>query len=212
MRLLDLFCKAGGAGMGYHLAGFEVVGVDIEPQPNYPFEFVRADAIEYLLKYGHLFDAVHSSPPCQAYSRTQKLQGRKHPELIGPTRDAMKSTGLPWIIENVPESPLIDPVLFCGASFGLGTYRHRLFEASFELMGPMHFPHLKPTAKMGRRPKAGEMIHVVGNFSGVSVAKQAMGIDWMTRNELSEAIPPAYTEWIGRQLMSQIAGRTPAIV
>jgi len=105
MILLDLFCKAGGAAMGYHRAGFDVIGVDIEPQPNYPFEFVQADAIEYLIANGRQFDAIHASPPCQAYSITQKLQGRKHPELIAPTRAALKHIGCPWVIENVPESP-----------------------------------------------------------------------------------------------------------
>jgi DNA (cytosine-5)-methyltransferase 1 len=204
MKLLDLYCKAGGAAMGYHRAGFDVVGVDIEPQKNYPFKFVQADAIEFLIDVGSEFDAIHASPPCQAYSKTQKLQGRRHPELIEPTRKALEMVGRPWIIENVPESPLRDPVLFCGASFGLRTYRHRLFETSFGIVAPQHFPHMKPTAKMGRRPKIGEMIHVVGNFSGVSIAREAMGIDWMTRNEMSEAIPPVYTEWIGRQLLSQI--------
>lgn len=201
MILLDLFCKAGGAGMGYHRAGFDVVGVDIEPQKNYPFEFVQADAIEYLLAHGSEVDAIHASPPCQAYSKTQKIQRRKHPDLIGKTRDALQAIGKPYVIENVPESPLLNPIMLCGGSFGLGTYRHRLFETSFPAVAPVHLPHCVSTAKMGRRPKVGEMIHVVGNFSGVSVAKQAMGIDWMNRNELSEAIPPAYTEWIGRQLI-----------
>lgn len=192
--------------MGYHRAGFRVVGVDIEDQPNYPFDFVQSDAIEFLMKHGHEFDAVHASPPCQAYSKTQKLQGRKHPELVALTREALQSVGVPWVIENVPGSPLISPVMLCGCSFGLGTYRHRLFETSFACEAPRHLQHIRPTAKMGRRPKVGEMIHVVGNFSGVSVAKQAMGIDWMTRNELSEAIPPAYTEWIGKQLIRECAG------
>lgn len=198
--LLDLFCKAGGAGMGYHRAGFTVVGVDIEPQPNYPFEFVQADAIDYLIDEGNRFDAIHASPPCQAYSNAAKIMKRKHPELIAATRAAMPSK--PWVIENAEGSPLINPITLCGSMFNLGTYRHRLFESSLVLRVPQHKAHDKPTTKMGRPPKPGEMMHVVGNFSGVAAARIAMGIDWMTRDELREAIPPAYTEWIGRQLLS----------
>lgn len=198
--LLDLFCKAGGAGMGYHRAGFDVVGVDIEPQPNYPFQFVQADAIEYLLKDGGRFDVIHASPPCQAYSNAAKIMKREHPDLIEATRQAMPAK--PWVIENVEGSPLIEPIVLCGYSFGLGTYRHRLFESSVQLTAPKHRSHDKPTTKMGRRPKPGEMMHVVGNFSGVAQARVAMGIDWMTRDELREAIPPAYTEHIGRQLLA----------
>lgn len=198
--LLDLFCKAGGAGMGYHRAGFDVVGVDIEPQTNYPFDFVQADAIEYLMRDGKRFDAIHASPPCQAYSNAAKIMKRKHPELIEATRAAMPAK--PWVIENVEGSPLIDPIMLCGGMFGLGTYRHRLFESSVRIIAPEHMEHDKRTTKMGRPPKPGEMMHVVGNFSGVAAARVAMGIDWMTRDELREAIPPAYTEWIGRQLLS----------
>ena len=198
--LLDLFCKAGGAGVGYHRAGFDVVGVDIAPQPNYPFDFVQADAIEYLLKDGKRFDAIHASPPCQAYSNAAKIMKRKHPDLIERTRAAMPMK--PWVIENVEGSPLIDPITLCGGMFGLGTYRHRLFESSIRLTEPEHRPHDRPTTKMGRPPRRDEMMHVVGNFSGVAAARVAMGIDWMTRDELREAIPPAYTEWIGRQLLS----------
>lgn len=198
--LLDLFCKAGGAGMGYHRAGFDVIGVDIEPQPNYPFKFVQADAIEYLLKDGKRFDAIHASPPCQAYSNAAKIMKRQHPDLIAATRDAMPPVA--WVIENVEGSPLIAPITLCGGMFGLGTYRHRLFESNRTLRTPEHAPHTKRTTKMGRRPQHGEMMHVVGNFSGVAEARAAMGIDWMTRDELREAIPPAYAEWIGRQLLS----------
>lgn len=186
--------------MGYHRAGFDVVGVDIEPQPNYPFEFVQADAIEYLMRDGKRFDAIHASPPCQAYSNAAKIMKQKHPELIEATRAAMPAK--PWVIENVEGSPLIDPIMLCGGMFGLGTYRHRLFESSVRITAPEHMEHDKRTTKMGRPPKPGEMMHVVGNFSGVAAARVAMGIDWMTRDELREAIPPSYAEWIGRQLLS----------
>jgi len=124
--------------MGYARAGFEVVGVDINPQPRYPFEFHQADALDYLREHGHRFDAVHASPPCQAYSETRKIQSNEHPELIPPTRAALQRVGLPWVIENVPGSPLIDPVELCGAMFGLRVYRHRLFEASFPVTVPEH--------------------------------------------------------------------------
>lgn len=196
--LLDLFCKAGGAGMGYRLAGFDVVGVDRDPQPNYPFEFVQADAIEYLKENGDRFDVIHASPPCQAYSNAAKIMKRDHPDLVDATRQAMPEK--PWIIENVEGSPLRDPIMLCGHSFGLGTYRHRLFESSVKLTAPKHRNHDKRTTKMGRPPKPGEMMHVVGNFSGVKQARIAMGIDWMTQNELREAIPPAYTHFLGLQL------------
>ena len=205
--LLDLFCKAGGAGMGYHLAGFDVVGVDIEPQPNYPFECVQADAIEYLIKDGKRFDAIHASPPCQAYSKAAKIMKRRHPDLIAKTRDAMPA-GKPWVIENVEGSPLLNPITLCGYSFNLRTYRHRLFESSVKLKAPKHRYHDKRITKMGRPPKPGEMMHVIGNFSGVSAARIAMGIDWMTRNELREAIPPAYTKWIGKQVLG-VLSQTP---
>lgn len=204
LKLLDLFCCAGGAGMGYARAGFEVVGVDINAQPRYPFAFHQGDALEFLFEHGHKFDAVHASPPCQAYSATRKIQNNYHPELIPPTRAALQRLGLPWVIENVPGSPLIDPVELCGAMFGLRTYRHRLFEASFQVTVPEHPAHDAPQAKMGRPPKEGDYIHVVGNFSGVEYAKAAIGIDWMNRDEMAQAIPPAYTEYIGCKLMEFI--------
>ncbi len=198
-RLLDLFCGAGGCSMGYHRAGFEVVGVDIAPQPNYPFEFIQADAMEFSSRYGREFDVIHASPPCQRFSKSQRIRGRDHPDLISATRDAMPRD-VPWIIENVPGSPLNHPVILCGYSFGLRTYRHRLFESSELIVSPPHRIHDIPTTKMGRTPQDGEMMHVVGHFSGLSSAREAMGIDWMTSKELSQAIPPAYTEWIGKQL------------
>ena len=190
--------------MGYARAGFEVVGVDIIPQPHYPFGFHQGDALEFLREHGHMFDAIHASPPCQAYSETRKIQSNDHPELIPPTRMALQQIGLPWVIENVPGSPLIDPVELCGAMFGLRTYRHRLFETSFPVTIPPHPKHGAPQAKMGRPPREGEFIHVVGNFSGVEYAKTAMGIDWMNRNEMAQAIPPTYTEYIGCKLMEAV--------
>jgi DNA (cytosine-5)-methyltransferase 1 len=204
-KLLDLFCCAGGAAMGYHRAGFDVVGVDIDPQPRYPFEFHQGDALKYLLEHHHEFDAFHASPPCQAYTLAQRIQGRTHPDFIAATRAAFELIGKPWVIENVEGAPLRNPVTLCGASFpGLRVYRHRLFESNVPTAAPPHRRHTAPLRKMGRRPELGEFMHVVGNFSGVDVAREAMGIEWMTRDELREAIPPAYTEHIGTQLLHHV--------
>jgi DNA (cytosine-5)-methyltransferase 1 len=205
LRLLDLYCCQGGASKGYDAAGFEVTGVDIDPQPRYPFTFVQGDAIAYLREHGHEYDAVAASPPCQASTVCQRIQGREHPRLIAPTRDALIASGRPWIIENVegalPE--LRDPVTLCGAMFGLRTYRHRLFETSgFALPVPEHPAHLAPIAKMGRPVPSGHFGHYVGNFSGVEAARRDMGMPWANRDGLREAIPPAYSEWIGAALMA----------
>jgi DNA (cytosine-5)-methyltransferase 1 len=208
-KLLDLFCCQGGAGEGYRRAGFDVIGVDLNPQPRYPFEFHQADALQFLVEHGHEFDAIHASPPCQAFTLAQRIQKNEHPDLISPTRNLARNLLLaldtPYVIENVVGAPLVNPVLLCGAMFGLGTYRHRLFESNVNLATPAHPEHLVKTAKMGRSVKPGEMMHVVGNFAGVEQAKRAMGIDWMNRNGLREAIPPAYTEHIGTQLLAHIA-------
>lgn len=194
--------------MGYYRAGFDVIGVDIEPQPRYPFEFVQADAIEFLAVTGHEgFAAIHASPPCQAYTKAQKINDNSHPDLVGPVRELLVSVGLPYVIENVPGAPLLPfrTIELCGVMFGLGTYRHRLFETGdFAPKAPEHKPHSSPVTKMGRRPKDGEFMHIVGNFSGVTRAREAMGIGWMTRDGLREAVPPAYTEYIGKQLIAAL--------
>lgn len=129
-RLLDLFCKAGGAGYGYWQAGFDVVGVDIEPQKRYPFTFIQADALEYLARHGGEYDAIHASPPCQAFSKMKnpdKAHRKAHPDLVDPVRELLMRTGRPYIIENVPGAPLLSPVTLCGSQFGLKVYRHRVF-------------------------------------------------------------------------------------
>lgn len=200
-RLLDLYCGGGGAGMGYHLAGFDVTGVDHVAQPRYPFEFYRADALDYLRLYGSEYDAIHASPPCQAFSLAQRIQARGHLDLIVRTRRALIRSGKPWVIENVEGAPLAHPVTLCGAMFPrLRVYRHRLFEANFTIREPEHPEHYAPVTKMGRAPQRGEFLHVVGNFIGVAQARAAMGVGWMSRDELSEAIPPAYTQYVGTQL------------
>ena len=216
-KMLDLFCCQGGASQGYVDAGFDVVGVDIDPQPRYPFEFVQADALEYLAAYGHEFDAIHASPPCQAHTLAQKIRKNDHDDFIARTRlmlyglnwhrvNDLDLPPIPWVIENVPGSPLLLPVELCGAMFGLSTYRHRLFEANRLIVAPDHPIHEARTAKMGRPAADGEFMHIVGNFSGVDRARDVMGMPWANRDGLREAIPPAYTEFIGRQLLAHLQG------
>ncbi len=199
-RLLDLFCGAGGAAVGYHRAGFEVVGVDIKPQPRYPFEFHQGDAMTWPLEG---FDAIHASPPCQHYaSGTPDSCRGDHPDLIAAVRDRLVAAGVPWVIENVMPAPLRHGVVLCGAMFGLRTYRHRRFETSWLIMNPGHPEHERRTAR-SRRPQAfaaGYNISITTK-SAAWAGPACMGIDWMTADELGEAIPPAYTEWIGQRLM-----------
>lgn len=212
--LLDLFCCQGGASMGYHQAGFDVIGVDIEPQPRYPFTFHLADALAFVQVHKSWIrdnvTAVAASPPCQAYSRAWKIQQREHPDLIGKTRDVLLDLGLPYVIENVEEArdELRDPVMLCGAMdpFQMRTYRHRLFETGngFIFAPPEHPAHTAPITKMGRPRKPGEMAHYVGNFSGVAEAREDMGMPWATRDGLREAIPPAYARYIGDAMMAHL--------
>jgi len=208
VRILDLFCGAGGAAMGYHRAfpDAEIVGVDINPQPNYPFTFVRANADTYPL---HGFDFVHASPPCQRYSAMSSCRpglAADYPDLIGNIRAQLRWAGKPYVIENVPGSPLLDPVTLCGQMFGLELYRHRLFECSFTVPAPHHPPHLIPASKAGHWTP-GTVMSVAGHVSPIAKAREVMDIDWMTRDELSEAIPPAYTEYLGLQLRAQMGVR-----
>lgn len=199
-RLLDLFCGAGGAAMGYHRAGFEVVGVDLKPQPRFPFEFHQADALTYPLGG---FDVVHASPPCQSYSYMSACRpglSGTYPDLIEAVRERLDNSGLPYVIENVPNAPLRADATLCGHMFGLELYRHRVFESNRPLAEPEHPRHIKPGGRAGHW-KPGEVISVAGNFAPAAVARKAMGIHWMNRAELGESIPPAYTRHIGAQLM-----------
>jgi len=205
MKLLDLFCGAGGAAMGYHRAGFtEIVGVDIKPQPHYPFEFVQADALAYCAAHGHEFDAIHASPPCQGYSAMRSVTQREYPMLIEPVRRALVETGRPYIIENVVRAPLQNPLMLCGTMFGLRVRRHRLFECNPAIyFAPATCRHWLRVVKQGRWPdEEKQFACVTGSFSNQPYARRAMGIDWMTRDEITEAIPPAYTEYIGAQLLA----------
>ena len=212
-RLLDLFCGAGGAGTGYHRAGFEVVGVDIKPQPHYPFEFHQMDALDVDPDGTWLstFSAAHASPPCQlfsAYQRANKRQG-EHLNLIPETRELLRATGLPYVLENVPGAPLEDPVTICGVSVGLEVKRHRLFEANIDFVVPPCACGGWMAAKYDRgsratRPNDRRTVAVGEWRQPLELQQQAMGIDWMTVPELSQAIPPAYTELIGHQLMQHL--------
>lgn len=199
MIALDLFCGAGGASMGLSRAGFKVVGVDIKPQPDYPFKFIQADALTFPLD---AYDFIWVSPPCQAFTRARKLQGKSHPDLIKPIRERLIASGKPYVIENVEGAPLISPVMLCGAMFDLRTYRHRLFEANFKIIPPNHSQHKIKNTKMGRPPKEDEFMHIVGNFSGVAQAQKAMGIKWTGQQGLREAIPPAYSEYIANEFLT----------
>jgi len=212
-RLLDLFCGAGGAAAGYARAGFDIVGVDHKPQPRYPFEFVQEDAIEALrMPLRVRFDAIHASPPCQRYSMISVVYGAasKHPDLIAQTRTLLRETGLPYVIENVVGAPLENPITICGSSLGLPLKRHRLFESNISLMAPScaHGMHRKryKIRQHGRELETAFCYVFGGGQAGQPVAtwREAMEIDWMTVDELSQAIPPAYTELIGHQLLDAI--------
>lgn len=206
-RLLDLFCGAGGAAMGYNRAGFEVVGVDIKPQKRYPFEFVQGDALEYVAAHGREFDAIHASPPCQAFTAYRRA-GNVRPalNLIPQTRAVLIASGKPYVIENVPGAPLINPVILCGSMFGLDVRRHRLFETTVTMLVP---PCAHPTGP-GKYPCSSdrENLRQTAEIGSWDISKEdqaaAIGIDWMTVPEMSQAIPPAYTEFIGRRLMEEV--------
>lgn len=214
-RLLDLFAGAGGAAVGYHRAGFEVVGVDLAPQKHYPFEFHQGDAMTFPLDG---FDAVHASPPCQAYIQRNKNLVTKWPKLIEPVRERLAATGLPYVIENVLGAPLTPTFTLCGTQFDLLVLRHRIFETNWpESAWPPPCNHWGTVAsgdfagiytygarghRLGRDAdgnKVREHRHAVGPDWSV-----AMGIDWMTKREMAEAIPPTFTEFIGKQLMAHV--------
>ena len=217
-RLLDLFCGAGGAAVGYHRAGFDVVGVDIKPQPHYPFEFHQGDALEVLADLDgwaddlpmpvapfwdrRRFDAIHVSPPCQAYSVATPDKSRC-PDLLPQTRRLLEQTGLPWVIENVPGAPMRADYVLCGCMFGLDVERRRWFETSwhgFSMRPPCNGHEVIPVFGGGDAGSNTQRRRRRLGLPPISIEdkRRAMGIDWMTRDELSQAIPPAYTEWVGR--------------
>jgi DNA (cytosine-5)-methyltransferase 1 len=218
-RLLDLFCGAGGAAVGYHRAGFDVVGVDIVRQPDYPYEFHQADALTFDLTG---YDAIHASPPCKAFtpagnaSRTEQRLFPMHDNLLTPMLERLACQPITWVVENVPDAPMpAGSVTYCGSSFGLDVKRHRLFAASVPLLGPecnhdTWTPRFQSLDWKARR--AGRLARVVsvhGNLQGgadtLKLRQRAMGIDWMPNDRLTQAIPPAYTEHIGRQIITHLA-------
>ncbi len=206
MTLLDLYCGAGGASVGYKRAGFEIVGIDITPQKNYPFEFIQADAFEYLNAIDlSRFDAIHASPPCQRYSYGTP-QKSKHPNLVGPTRELIEASGLPWVMENVPGSPLRSDIIICGCMVGLPLIRRRrLFETSwYEFFLLPTCQHLGPVITVTGHGTPSGNRKTWGRNISIEEKRNAMGIKWMNRNELSQAIPPNYTELIGISLMNHL--------
>jgi len=220
-KLLDLFCCAGGAAVGYDRAGFAVTGVDTEPQPNFPFNFVQADALNLDVQFIARFDAIHASPPCQHYSDLAKRNGNadEWPDLVDATRAMLQATGKPWVIENVKGAPLRDPVVLCGTMFpGLRVIRHRLFESSFSIVQPDHIPYLehprchtfdKRKSHYGNTCEWTDYVSVNGGGNcTLAAARDAMGIDWMTKREINEAIPPAYAEYVGRELKKHLKGKS----
>jgi hypothetical protein len=215
MRILDLYSCAGGAAVGYHRAGFEVVGVDIAPQPNYPFEHHVADALDFLAVHGHEFDAIHASPPCQDYSALKAVHGNEWPRLIEPTRDLLEEIGRPYVIENVQGAPVRRDLVLCGEMFGLDVIRHRYFELGGWMMpAPAHVKH-RGRVRGWRHGEYfdGPYLAVHGEGGGKGTVKEwqaAMGIDWTdVRREIAEALPPAYTAHIGAGLVDHLM-RVPA--
>lgn len=219
-RLLDLFCCEGGAGMGYHRAGFDVVGVDLLDQPRYPFEFHQGDALEYVAAHGAEFDAIHASPPCQTYTSLAVLSDREHPDLVDPTRASLVALGLPWVMENVPGAPMPAAVVLCGSMFGLGAMckdgrwrqlrRHRLFEhhSDLPLWPPYSCDHRgQPVGVYGH---GGGGVMNRGRLSttymgNLAESIEAIGLPWASRHGVSQAIPPAYTEHLGAALLAHLA-------
>jgi len=227
-RLLDLYCCQGGAATGYDRAGFEVVGVDTEPQPRYPFEFVRADALTVLDTFDEFcwahgdFDAIHASPPCQDHSPTRDFGGDHGTGwLLAATLERLHGFPVPWIVENVAGSPLphqddlfgSSGLTLCGCMFselrGL-LYEDRLFEASFGIPQPGHVLHQWPQTKMGRQPKPGECMQLTGHFSDAEEGRRRMRAPWMNRDGLAQAIPPAFTEYIGTRLLEHLTAEAAA--
>lgn len=220
-KLLDLFCKAGGCSKGYADAGFEVIGVDKDPQPNYPYDFIDMDVFDLDKDFFDNFDVIAASPPCQKYSVTRFVHpDKEHPDLIPPTRELLIKTGKPYVIENVETAPLVDPITLCGSSFNLRVRRHRLFESNVPIKGKSCDHDWQNSSRIykvrmahgvvrssGVVPVFGALQLMPGSLYGdteLNIASDAMGIDWMTKWELNQAIPPAYTKFIGEQLIEYL--------
>jgi len=215
-KLLDLYSGSGGGAVGYRHAGFEVVGIDIAPMPDYPFEFHQGDAIEYLNAHWRDFAAVHASAPCQKYTRINHGAKDRLLDLVGPTREALKASGLPYIIENVVGAPLINPIMLCGTMFdGLRVIRHRLFESNVLLFAPGPCWH-KGSVADGTyvSPHGGGVrsTHTISYADQRARWEDAMGVHWIRRrSDLCQIIPPAYTAYLGAQLLDAVLnGRVAA--
>jgi len=209
MKLLDLYCGVGGASAGYYKAGFDVTGIDLKHGRRYPYKYIKGDVLLYLqdLDFLRSFDIIHASPPCQTHSITQHLrnaQGKSTSklDLIPQTRAALIASGKPYVIENVPGSPLINPIQLCGSSFALQVRRHRLFESNMKLTGSVcdHKAQGRPVGVYGslndQIPKGGK------TATTIDEGRDAMGMPWAIWTELVEAIPPAYSEYIGKQIIN----------
>lgn len=203
-RMLDLFCGAGGAAAGYHRAGFDVVGVDIAPQPHYPFQFWRGDALGFMWETGIKFDAIHASPPCQAYSTLNARQNKTYPDTYKRVRDALETTGLPWVIENVIGAPYRSGVVLCGSMFGLKVRRHRNFESSLVLYPPGPCEHKRQGRPLGVYGDGGGGQMTRGFKAHKKDWADLMGMPWATPKEIGQAVPPVYTEWVGSQLLAAL--------
>jgi DNA (cytosine-5)-methyltransferase 1 len=212
--LLDAFCCQGAMTSGYQDNGFIVVGVDIDDKAlaKYCGDFrFNHDAVQFILLYGHLFDAISASPPCQDYSLTQRIVSNDFPRLIAPTREAIRQSGVPGVIENVvgAEPEMFDTIMLCGQDFGLHTYRHRLFEfVNWEgCYAPMHREHEHKTVKMGRPLAEGDFYHAVGNFQQVDYVRRDLNLPWMNRDGLRECAPRQYAQYIGYHLQLELDAR-----
>lgn len=205
MRLLDLFSGAGGAAKGYHDAGFDdITGVDNRPMPHYPYRFILGDALDYCCEHGAEYDVIHASPPCQYHTVLRAIHRRDYLDLIPATRESLQKTGLPYVIENVMGAPLVNAIVLCGTMFGLRLFRHRQFESNILVLQPDHQVHTMKAPRTSCRPEDGEVWSIYGHFTAVREAMAAMGTPWMNQKEGAQAIPPAYTEWIGKQIIEAL--------
>jgi DNA (cytosine-5)-methyltransferase 1 len=210
MKLLDLYCGGGGASDGYVRAGFTVTGVDIVSQRYYPYPFIQMNALD--VDFFREFDVIHASPPCQAFTAYKRREGwvKDSADLIDETRLLLESTGLPYVIENIPNAPLVNPVQLCGSSFGLDVRRHRIFESNLDLVGkPCDHKWQTPRfAPASNRTNLRSTVEIGVGRIPMEIQLQAMGFDRpISRRSLTEALPPAYTEWLGTQILSELSVR-----
>ncbi|MBD2039243.1 DNA cytosine methyltransferase [Microcoleus sp. FACHB-672] len=212
LKILDLFCGAGGAAAGYFQgfseAGFsvDITGVDINHQPRYPFNCCQGDALEFFDRHGHEFNFLHASPPCQKHSVLKAVAGKEYPCFIEATRGRFKASGKPYCIENVVGAPLEFPITLCGLNFGIPMHGHRLFECRPIILSPPRCQTNLKTQKCGRKPEETRLLaRPAGHFAGLAIYRQAMGVPWMSQSEIAQCIPPAFTRWIAGQMLNQLS-------